>query len=238
MTTSTSSLPWRSAPRASARSRRSGRGSRAQTASTARAWAAAMASRPLVPQPTTSRLSPARRPQRSKARSTQASGSTKVARSASRPSRTSSSSTRSAGTRTRSAKPPGSRPVALKRSHSVSWPRRQRRHSPHGAWWCTTTRSPTATPSTSWPTAMTSPASSWPRTVGTLRATQASRTSEPQTPQASTRQTTSPPPGSGSAACSTRTSRGVSERATLMPAGRRWTRRRAAGRRRARSPAR
>ena len=49
----------------------------------------------------------ARRPQRSKARSTQASGSTKVARSASRPSRASSSSTRSAGTRTCSAKPPG-----------------------------------------------------------------------------------------------------------------------------------
>ena len=147
---------------------------------------------------------------------------------------TSSSSTRSAGTRTCSAKPPGSSPVALKRSHSVSWPRRQRRHSPHGAWWCTTTRSPTATPSTSAPTAVTSPASSWPRTVGTLRATHVSRTSEPHTPHASTRQTTSPLPGSGSAACSTRTSRGVSERATLMPAARRRMRRRAGARRRAR----
>ena len=84
------------------------------------------------------------------------------------------------------------------------------------------------------PTAMTSPASSWPSTAGTLRATHASRTSEPHTPQASTRQTTSPGPARGSGASSTRTSRGVSERATLMPAARRSTRRRAAARRPAR----
>ena len=62
----------------------------------------------------------------------------------------------------------------------------------------------------------------------------ASSTSEPHTPHASTRQTTSPGPGSGSGASSTRTSRVVSERATLMPAARRWTRRRAAARRPAR----
>ena len=214
MTTSTSSLPWRSAPRASARFRRSGRGSRAHTASTARAWAEAMASRPLVPQPTTSRLSPACRPQRSNARSTQASGSTKVARSASRPSRTSSSSTRSAGTRTCSAKPPGSSPVALKRSQSVSWPRRHRPHSPHGAWWCTTTRSPTATPSTSAPTAVTSPASSWPMFLAPCaRPTCRGRPSRTRrTPGRGRRRRRCPARGPPLVRCGPR--RGVSERAT------------------------
>ena len=66
------------------------------------------------------------------------------------------------------------------------------------------------------PTARTTPASSWPSTAGTLRATYQSVTSDAHTPHASTSQTTSPGPGSGSGASSIRTSRGASDRATLI----------------------
>ena len=58
---------------------------------------------------------------------------------------------------------------------------RQRRHSPHGAWWWIATRSPTATPRTSAPTATTSPTGSCPSTAGSLRATY-QPTSEPHDP--------------------------------------------------------
>ena len=97
---------------------------------------------------------------------------------------------------------PGSRPVARKRSHSVSWPRRQRRHSPHGAWWWIATRVPgpiarSVRPARPRRRRAPPPASSWPSTAGSLRATYQSVTSEPHTPQASTPQTTSPGPGSG-----------------------------------------
>ena len=81
------------------------------------------------------------------------------------------------------------------------------------------------------------PHSSWPSTAGTLRATQLSRTSEPQTPQASTRQTTSPAPARGlgvAPRCGPRAT--PTERATLMPrrAAPRRSRPSAARRRRAR----
>ena len=65
-------------PGARRRARRSARGSRTHTASTPRARAAATASSPFEPAPTTSSASPARSPARSKARSTQPSGSTNV----------------------------------------------------------------------------------------------------------------------------------------------------------------
>ena len=90
------------------------------------------------------RRRPASTPARRWARSAQASGSVKVASTGSMPSSGSSSPTSSGWMRTYSAKPPGSSRVERKRSHSVSWPRRQRRHSPHGAWWWIATRSPTA----------------------------------------------------------------------------------------------
>ena len=122
-----------------------GSGSRTQTASTPRACAAAMCSSPLQPAPTTSSASPGRSPARPCARSAQRErlgarsrppGRARRAGAARRPAR--------AATRTYSAKPPGSSAVERNRSHSVSWPCRQRRHSPHGAWWWIATRSPTA----------------------------------------------------------------------------------------------
>ena len=56
--------------------------------------------------------------------------------------------------------------------------------------------------------------------------TYVSLTSEPQTPQASTRQTTSPGPATGSGSSSMTTSRGVSDRATLIASSPRAERRR------------
>ena len=233
--TSTCSLPCAVAPHDSARASRSGSGSRTHTASTPSACAAARCSSPLQPAPTTSRLSPGRIPARRWARRAQPSGSVRVAVTGSSPSSGSSSSTRSASIRTYSANPPGSSPVPRKRSHSVSWPCRQRRHSPHGAWWWIATRSPTATPRTSDPTSTTSPAGSCPSTAGSLRPTY-QPTSEPHVAHASTRQTTSAGPQTGSGRCSIRVSSGAKVRATLTPPSRR-SRPSPARRRRARSRA-
>src|SRR2546430_17421280 len=70
------------------------------------------------------------------------------------------------GTRTNSAKPPGSKFVVRKVSHTVSWPARQYRHVPQGTGWETNTRSPTLRESTPAPTSTTSPAISWSRVTG------------------------------------------------------------------------
>ena len=187
--------------RARARARsRSGRGSRTHTASTPRAWAAAIAQQAARPgaddeQRVARRAAP--RAVRTRAARRRAARRTSP-RSASSPSSGSSSPTSSAGTRTRSAKPPGSsagraealaqRLVAAAAAPALAARRvvvdddavaggdgrRPRRRRP-----------------------TTSPASSCPSTAGSLRATHASLTSEPQTPQASTRQTTSPGPRLG-----------------------------------------
>ena len=214
--TSTGSLPCAVAPQSSAAASRSGSGSRTHTASTPRACAAAMCSMPLQPAPTTSRLSPGRIPARSCARSAQPSGSVSVATTGSTPSSGSSSPTSSGWMRTYSANPPGSSAVARNCSHSVSWPCRQRRHSPHGAWWWIATRSPTATPTTSAPTSTTSPTGSWPSTAGSLRSTY-QPTSEPHVAHASTRQTTSPGPQTGSGRSSIRVSSTATVSATFTP---------------------
>ena len=200
MATSTSSLPWRSAPSASARSRRSGRGSRTHTASTARAWAAAIGEQPAGAR-SRRRAGCRRRAGRSasKARSTQASGSTKVARSASRPSSDEQladevgrhADALGEAARVQAPSPGSARTASRGRAGSAG----TRRTARGGA---RRRDRPTATPvDVRRRPRSTSPASSWPSTVGTLRATHASSTSEPQTPQASTRQTTSPRPGVG-----------------------------------------
>jgi len=128
----------------------------------------------------------------------------------------SSSGTRSWLMRTRSANPPGSSRVARKRSQRVSWPRRQRRHSPQGVWWWIATLVPGSGFVTPGPTARTVPTTSCPSTAGRRDAMYQSVTSEPHTPQARTSQTTSPGPGSGSDASSIRTSPAANDRATLM----------------------
>src|SRR5437588_9131174 len=63
------------------------------------------------------------------------------------------------------------------------------------------------------------PVGSWPRTVGSLRCTYQSVTSDAHTPQARTSHTTSPGPGVGSATSSMRTSSSETERATLIDSG-------------------
>ena len=135
--------PWGSAPAASAWSSRSGRGSRAQRRGRGRA-------RRRRQQPARARRrrragvsgpppGPARRPQHAGQRLgerralTGSSASMRQQLVDQRP-----------GTRTRSAKPPGSSAEARKVAGRASRARGgTRRHSPHGAWWWITTRSPT-----------------------------------------------------------------------------------------------
>ena len=102
------------------------------------------------------------------------------------------------------------------RSHSVSWPCRQRRHSPHGAWWWIATRSPTATESPRRrPPRPRRPARGRARPGACGRTYQP--TSEPQVAHASTRQTTSPGPQTGSGRSSIRVSPRATVSATLTP---------------------
>ena len=169
--------------------------------------------------------------QRSRARSTQASGSTNVARSASRPSsgeqladevgRHAHVLGEAAGVQRRGAEPLAQRLVAAPAAPALAARRVvvdddavARRDAVDAR------RRPRST----------SAASSWPRTAGTLRATQASRTSEPQTPHASTRQTTSPAPALGvGRLLDAHLARRRRERATLIASSARdRTRRRAA----------
>ena len=132
--TSTGSLPRAVAPQRSARSSRSGRGSRTDTASTPLACAAATCSSPLAPAPTTSTASPAREAQRRwRAGAGERLGERREHRvEAVERQQLADELGLDADVL---AKLPGSRRVERKRSHSVSWPRRQRRHSLHGAWW-------------------------------------------------------------------------------------------------------
>ena len=215
--TSTGSSAWCVAPSASASRRRSARGSRTHTASTPRARAAATAEQPVRARADDEQRVARRRPARSNARSTQPSGSTNVpATGSSEPSASSSPTSggrqphllgEPAGIERRRAKLVAERLVAapaapaLAARHVVvdddAVADRDRRRRPA-------------------PPTSTSPTTSWPSTHGSLRATYVSLTSEPQTPHASTRQTTSPGPATGSASSSMTTSRGVSDRATLM----------------------
>src|SRR2546428_11795538 len=73
------------------------------------------------------------------------------------------------GTRTNSAKPPGSKFVVRRVSHTVSWPARQYRQVSHGTGLDTKTRAPTFTVSTPAPTWATFAAISWARPSGGLR---------------------------------------------------------------------
>ena len=206
--TSTGSLPWAVAPqRLGAREPLARRGSRTHTASTPRACAAAMCSSPLQPAPTTSRLSPGRTPARSCARSAQPSGSVSVAdhrveaverqqlvdelglRSArTRRSRPGRAPVRAEALAQRLVAVPAAAALAARRvvvdrhavadRHAARRPRRPRppRRPARG-------RAP----------------------PGSLRATY-QPTSEPQVAQASTRQTTSPGPQTGSGRSSIRVS--------------------------------
>src|SRR5207247_9966500 len=56
---------------------------------------------------------------------------------------------------------------STKSEHRLGWPRRQKKHAPHGGTHEMITWSPSATLVTPSPTAMTSPAPSWPSTHGT-----------------------------------------------------------------------
>ena len=195
--TSTGSLPWAVAPQPSARASRCGlrlahphgldaarvRGGDVQQAAAARADDEQAVAGPepgavLRPQRAGERLG-----ERGRAR-----GRARRAGAARRPARP-------ARARARRSRP-GRGAVARNCSHSVSCPRRQRRHSPHGAWWWIATRSPTATPSTPAPTSTTSPTGSWPSTAGSLRS-HVPADVRAAVAHASTRQTTSPGPAVG-----------------------------------------
>ena len=99
----------------------------------------------------------------------------------------------------RSEKPPGWMRVRLNVSHSVSRPRRHSSQVPHGTWWCTKTRSPSAGSgaSTASPAATTTPTGSCPSTSGARGSTYHVMRSLPQMPQARIATSTSPGPGSG-----------------------------------------
>ena len=174
-------------------------------------------SSPLQPAPTTSRLSPGRSPARSCARSAQPSGSVSVAATGSsaverqqlvdqlrlrsgRTRRSRRGRARSRGTaRTASRGRAGS--GGTRRTARGGGSRRGRRPR---------------TPRTSAPTSTTSPTGSWPSTAGSLRSTY-QPTSEPQVAHASTRQTTSPGPQTGSGRSSIRVSPRATVSATLTP---------------------
>src|SRR5438034_3221058 len=100
-------------------------------------------------------------------------------------------------------------------------PARQGRHAPHGAELAATTRSPSRTPRTPAPIAVTVPANSWPNTVGTFGIMtgwprRSGLTSVPQVGAASIRSTGSPLSGRGTGNSSARRSPGPWNTIALM----------------------
>ena len=141
--TSTGSLPWAVAPQRSARSSRSGSRLAHPHGLDAGGVRGGDVEQAAPPAPTTSTASPAATPARRWARSAQAERLGEGGEHRVHAVERQQLADQLGWMRTYSAKPPGSSRVERKRSHSVSWPRRQRRHSPHGAWWWIATRSPT-----------------------------------------------------------------------------------------------
>ncbi len=186
------------APTSRARTRRAADGSDTTTSWTPCAWSTARTSMPTGPAPVISTRSAGVTPDRVTAWSAIATGSVSAATRVERPSGRRRSRDASASTYRVYAPRPPRWSTGGRRRHTDGRPRRHARHSPHPGSGPRTTRSPTAQPVTSSPTATIVPAHSWPSTdPGRAMCSSTRCRSVPHTPQCETSISTSPGAGSG-----------------------------------------